>query len=59
MNHKLCSSEGTIHSTGMRSTTAVDKTEKVGITLPESILRKMDKARGDVPRSTNHGTSWT
>jgi metal-responsive CopG/Arc/MetJ family transcriptional regulator len=30
----------------------VDRTEKVGITLPESILRKMDKVRGDIPRST-------
>ena len=29
-----------------------DKTEKVGITLPGSILKRMDKVRGDIPRST-------
>jgi metal-responsive CopG/Arc/MetJ family transcriptional regulator len=30
----------------------LDKTEKVGITLPGSILKRMDKVRGDIPRST-------
>jgi metal-responsive CopG/Arc/MetJ family transcriptional regulator len=29
-----------------------DKTEKVGITLPISLLKRTDKARGDIPRST-------
>jgi len=29
-----------------------DKTEKVGITLPISVLKRTDKARGDIPRST-------
>jgi metal-responsive CopG/Arc/MetJ family transcriptional regulator len=29
-----------------------DKTEKVGITLPISLVKLADKARGDVPRST-------
>jgi|GEM_PF-785285 hypothetical protein len=29
-----------------------DKPEKVGITLPVSLLKQADKARGDVPRST-------
>jgi hypothetical protein len=29
-----------------------DKTEKVGITLPISILKRMDNVRGDIPRST-------
>jgi hypothetical protein len=50
MNHKLYSSEGT---------TSVDKTEKVGITLPISLVKRADKASEDVPRSTNHATSWT
>jgi hypothetical protein len=59
MNHKLYSSEGTIYSTSMRGTTAVDKTEKVGITLPISLVKRADKASEDVPRSTNHATSWT
>jgi hypothetical protein len=39
-------------STGMKGTLAVDKTEKVGITLPKSILQRIDKVRGDIPRST-------
>ena len=30
----------------------LDKTEKVGITLPGSILKRMDNVRGDIPRST-------
>jgi len=36
----------------MVSTTESDKTEKPGITLPVSLLQKIDKNRGDVPRST-------
>jgi metal-responsive CopG/Arc/MetJ family transcriptional regulator len=28
-----------------------DKTEKLGITLPKSILHKIDQVRGDIPRS--------
>jgi metal-responsive CopG/Arc/MetJ family transcriptional regulator len=28
-----------------------DKTEKVGITLPLSLLKQTDKARHDIPRS--------
>jgi metal-responsive CopG/Arc/MetJ family transcriptional regulator len=35
----------------MTGTTSVDKTEKVGITLPKSILQKIGKVRGDIPRS--------
>ena len=41
-----------MYSTGMKGTIAVDRTEKVGITLPKSILQKIDKVRGDIPRST-------
>ena len=33
------------------STTAVDKTVKLGITLPKSIIQRIDKKRGDIPRS--------
>jgi metal-responsive CopG/Arc/MetJ family transcriptional regulator len=29
-----------------------DRTEKLGITLPKSLLQKIDNQRGDVPRST-------
>jgi metal-responsive CopG/Arc/MetJ family transcriptional regulator len=36
----------------MVSTTDTDRTEKLGITLPISLLRKIDNKRGDVPRST-------
>jgi metal-responsive CopG/Arc/MetJ family transcriptional regulator len=35
----------------MVSTTKEDRTEKLGITLPISLLQKIDKNRGDVPRS--------
>jgi metal-responsive CopG/Arc/MetJ family transcriptional regulator len=35
----------------MKGTTTADKTEKVGITLPVSLVERTDKARGDVPRS--------
>jgi metal-responsive CopG/Arc/MetJ family transcriptional regulator len=36
----------------MVSRTKVDRTEKLGITLPKSLLHKIDSKRGDVPRST-------
>jgi metal-responsive CopG/Arc/MetJ family transcriptional regulator len=36
----------------MVSTTNSDRTEKLGITLPVSLLQKIDNKRGDVPRST-------
>ncbi|MDQ6865240.1 MAG: hypothetical protein M3044_15620 [Thermoproteota archaeon] len=37
----------------MRGTTAdADKTDKIAITLPRSILQKIEKVRGDIPRST-------
>ena len=29
-----------------------DRTEKLGITLPKSLLQKIDNQSGDVPRST-------
>jgi metal-responsive CopG/Arc/MetJ family transcriptional regulator len=32
-------------------TIAMDKTVKLGITLPKSIIQRIDKKRGDVPRS--------
>ena len=32
--------------------TTYDKKVKVGITLPGSLIKKTDKMRGDVPRST-------
>jgi metal-responsive CopG/Arc/MetJ family transcriptional regulator len=35
----------------MVSTTKIDRTEKLGITLPKSLLHKIDNNRGDVPRS--------
>ena len=35
----------------MMSTTYNDKTEKVGITLPCSLIKQTDRLRGDVPRS--------
>jgi metal-responsive CopG/Arc/MetJ family transcriptional regulator len=36
----------------MVSTTHNDKTEKVGITLPNSLIKQTDRMRDDVPRST-------
>ena len=36
----------------MVSTTKNDRTEKLGITLPKSLLRTIDNKRGDIPRST-------
>ena len=45
-----------VHSTSMTSGTIVsattmDMTEKIGITLPKSILLKIDQKRGDIARS--------
>jgi hypothetical protein len=36
----------------MKSTMRDDKTEKVGITLPIVLVKKTDKPRGDIIRST-------
>ena len=36
----------------MRSTTYNDKTKKVCITLPNSLIKQVEKLRGDIPRST-------
>ncbi|MFZ0510273.1 MAG: hypothetical protein WAM14_01590 [Candidatus Nitrosopolaris sp.] len=36
----------------MSSTTYDDKTQKVGITLPNSLIKQTDRLRDDVPRST-------
>ena len=36
----------------MSSTTYNDKTKKVGITLPNSLIKQTDRLRGDIPRST-------
>jgi metal-responsive CopG/Arc/MetJ family transcriptional regulator len=36
----------------MRGAAKIDKTEKVGITLPLSLLKGTDNVRGDIPRST-------
>ena len=45
-----------VHSTSMTSSTFVaattmDMTEKIGITLPKSIIQKIDHRRGDIARS--------
>jgi hypothetical protein len=45
-----------VHCTSMTSGTIVsattmDMTEKIGITLPKSILQTIDQSRGDIPRS--------
>ena len=50
--HVAISFAGTIYNTSMERTTRDDMTEKVGITLPISLVRQTDKARGDIPRST-------
>jgi hypothetical protein len=45
----------TIRYIGMVSTTAAnkrDRTEKLGITLPMSLLKQIENKRGDIPRST-------
>ena len=36
----------------MVSTTKYDRTEKLGITLPKTLLHTIDNKRGDIPRST-------
>jgi hypothetical protein len=47
----------TVHSTNMTgstivsATTTMDMTVKLGITLPKSIIQKIDNMRGDIPRS--------
>jgi hypothetical protein len=46
---KLC---GIVYHIRMKSTTLEDKTEKVGITLPNALVKQTDKMCGDVPRST-------
>jgi metal-responsive CopG/Arc/MetJ family transcriptional regulator len=33
------------------ATTTMDKTVKLGITLPKSIIQKIDQNRADIPRS--------
>jgi hypothetical protein len=44
-----------VHCTSMTSGTiaadTIDMTVKLGITLPKSILLKIDNKRGDIPRS--------
>ena len=45
-----------VHCTSMTSSTIVaatttDMTVKLGITLPKSIIQKIDNMRGDIPRS--------
>jgi metal-responsive CopG/Arc/MetJ family transcriptional regulator len=44
---------GVVHCTSMTNRTIVasDTTVKLGITLPKSIIRKIDQNRGDIPRS--------
>jgi metal-responsive CopG/Arc/MetJ family transcriptional regulator len=36
----------------MVSTTGVNRTEKLGITLPIPLLKQIENKRGDIPRST-------
>jgi metal-responsive CopG/Arc/MetJ family transcriptional regulator len=42
-----------VHSTSMTSSTIAvkDNTVKLGITLPKSIIQKIDQRRGDIARS--------
>ena len=44
-----------VYSTSMTSSTIIaatmDMTVKIGITLPKSIILKIDNKRGDIPRS--------
>jgi metal-responsive CopG/Arc/MetJ family transcriptional regulator len=44
-----------VHFTSMTSSTIVaarmDMTVKLGITLPKSMIQKIDQKRGDIPRS--------
>ena len=42
-----------IYCISMASTTKGDRTEKLGITLPKSLLRTIDNKRGDVPGCTH------
>jgi metal-responsive CopG/Arc/MetJ family transcriptional regulator len=46
---------GIVHSTSMTSSTiaaaTMDMTVKLGITLPKSMIQKIDQKRGDIPRS--------
>jgi hypothetical protein len=35
----------------MKRTTMIDKTEKVGITLPIRLVKQTDKARHDIPEA--------
>jgi len=37
---------------GMRGAAKIDKMEKVVITLPITLVKRTDNARGDIPRST-------
>ena len=43
-----------VHSTSMTSSTIVaatmDNTVKLGITLPKSMIQKIDQKRGNIPR---------
>ena len=36
----------------MVSSTKIDRIEKLGITLPISLLKQIENKRGDIPRST-------
>ena len=36
----------------MVGSTKIDRTEKLGITLPISLLKQIEDKRGDIPRST-------
>jgi metal-responsive CopG/Arc/MetJ family transcriptional regulator len=44
-----------VHCTSMTSSTiaaaTMDMTVKLGITLPKSMIQKIDQKRGDIPRS--------
>jgi metal-responsive CopG/Arc/MetJ family transcriptional regulator len=44
-----------VHSTSMTNSTiaatTMDMTVKLGITLPKSMIQKIDQRRGDIPRS--------
>jgi metal-responsive CopG/Arc/MetJ family transcriptional regulator len=42
-----------VHSTSMTSSTIIvtDNTVKLGITLPKSMIEKIDNKRSDIPRS--------
>jgi metal-responsive CopG/Arc/MetJ family transcriptional regulator len=40
-----------MRSSTIVSATTMDMTVKLGITLPKSIIQKIDQKRGDIPRS--------